>query len=84
MKTEELQQQSNIDLEPFYQALEDDVKLLEEAFETVLEMVSTDPKAAKKIAHLIKEDFHGLYKEVVALSTPEKDQGNTPSCCGGH
>lgn len=31
MKTEELQKQGNIDLEPFYQALEDDSKLLEEA-----------------------------------------------------
>ncbi len=59
-------------------------QVAEEAFETVLEMVSTDPKAAKSIAHLIKKDFHGLYKEVVALSTSEKDQGNTPSCCGGN
>ncbi|NEW80106.1 MAG: hypothetical protein GZ086_11935 [Gelidibacter sp.] len=84
MKTEELQQQNNMNLEPFYQALEDEPKLLEEAFEIVLEMVSTDPKAAKKIAHLIKEDFHGLYKEVVALSKPEQGQDNTPSCCGGH
>ena len=84
MKTDELQKQNSIDLEPFYQALEDDSKLLEEALETVLEMVSTDPKTAKKIAHLIKEDFYGLYKEVVALSTPEKNQDNTPSCCGGH
>ncbi|MGV8813546.1 MAG: hypothetical protein ACOH2D_05480 [Gelidibacter sp.] len=84
MKTEELKQQSNIDFEPFYEALEDDTKLLEEAFETVLEMVSTDPKVAKKIAQLIKEDFHGLYKEVVALHTTEKDQSNATSCCGGH
>jgi hypothetical protein len=84
MKTEALQQQSSIDFEPFYEALEDDTKLLEEAFETVLEMVSTDPKAAKNIAHLIKKDFHGLYKEVVALHTSEKDQGNASSCCGGN
>ena len=49
MRTEELKQQCNIDLEPFYQALEDDMKLLEEAFEIVLEMVSTDPKASKII-----------------------------------
>jgi hypothetical protein len=84
MKTEAMQQQSSIDFEPFYEALEDDTKLLEEAFETVLEMVSTDPKAAKKIAQLIKEDFHGLYKEIVALSTTEKDQSTAPSCCGGN
>ncbi len=84
MKTEKLKQQNSIDFEPFYIALEDDTKLLEEAFETVLEMVSTDPQAAKNIAHLIKKDFHGLYKEVVALSTPEKDQGNASSCCGGN
>ncbi len=84
MKTEELKQQNGIDFEPFYQALEDDTKLLKEAFETILEMVSTDQKVAKKIAQLIKEDFHGLYKEVVALHTTDKDKGNAPSCCGGH
>ncbi|TYB71846.1 hypothetical protein ES676_11930 [Bizionia saleffrena] len=82
MKTKKLKQQNSIDFEPFYQALEDDNKLLKEAFKTVLEMVSTDPKVAKKIAQLIKEDFHGLYKEVVALYTTDKEQGNTPSCCG--
>ena len=84
MKTEAQQKQNSTNLEPFYQALEDDTKLLEEAFEIVLEMVSTDPKVAKNIALLIKEDFHGLFKEVVALSKPEQGQGNTPSCCGGH
>ena len=84
MKTEALQQQNSTDFEPFYEALEDDTKLLEETFETVLEMVSTDPKVAKKIAKLIKEDFHGLYKEVVSLHTTDKDQGNAHSCCGGN
>ncbi|RMA56775.1 hypothetical protein [Ulvibacter antarcticus] len=84
MKTEELKQQNSIDFEPFYQALEDESTLLEEAFETVLEMVSTDPKAAKKIAHLIKKDFHGLYKEVEALQTIEKNKGSAHSCCGGN
>jgi len=84
MKTQTQKNQNTLDLEPFYQALEDDPKLLEEAFEIVLEMVSTDPKVAKNIAHLIKEDYRGLFKEVVALSKPEQGQGNTPSCCGGH
>ncbi len=84
MKTEELKKQKSIDLEPFYQALEDDPKLLEEAFEIVLELVSTGPKSAKKMALLIKKDFHGLYKEVAALCPSDQDKGNTPSCCGGH
>lgn len=83
MKTKELQKQNKIDLEPFYEALEDDPKLLEKAFEIVLEMVSTSPRSAKKMAFLIKEDFHGLYKEVAALSPSGQDKGNTPSCCGG-
>ena len=39
MKTEELKEQNRIDLEPFYQALEDDSKLLEEALEILLGMV---------------------------------------------
>jgi len=84
MKTEELKKQESIDLEPFYQALEDDSKLLEEAFEILLEMVSTDPKSAKNMAALIKKDFHGLYKEIAELCQRDQDKGNTPSCCGGH
>ena len=84
MKTEELQKQNNIDLEPFYQALEDEPRLLEGAFETLLEMVNSEPKSAKKLALLIKDDFHNLYKEIAALCKPNQDKGNTPSCCGGH
>jgi len=84
MKTEELKKQKSIDLEPFYQALEDDSEFLEEAFEILLEMVSTDPKSAKNMAVLIKKDFHGLYKEIVALSEKGESKGNMPSCCGGH
>lgn len=84
MKTEELKKQKSIDLEPFYQALEDDSELLEEALEILLEMVSTGPKSAKNMAALIKKDFHGLYKEITALSEKGENKGNMPSCCGGH
>ena len=83
MKTEELQKQGNIDLEPFYQALEDDSKLLEEALEILLEMVHIEPKSVKKLALFIKEDSRNLYKEIVELSKSKQDKGNTPSCCGG-
>ena len=84
MKTEELKKQESIDLEPFYQALEDDSKLLEGAFEILLEMVSTDPKSAKNMAALIKKNFHGLYKEIAALCETDQNKGGMPSCCGGH
>ena len=83
MRTETLQKQNSIDLEPFYQAMEDDPSLLEEAFETLLEMVNSEPKSTKKLALLIKEDFHDLYKEIAELCQPDQDKGNTPSCCGG-
>jgi len=83
MKTEALQKQDSIDLEPFYQAMEDEPRLLEEAFETLLEMVNSEPKSAKKLALLIKEDFHDLYKEIAELCKPDQNKGNTPSCCGG-
>lgn len=83
MKTEALQKQSNIDLEPFYQALEDEPRLLEEAFETLLEMVNSEPESAKKLALLIKKDFHDLYKEIAELCISDEDKGNAPSCCGG-
>jgi len=84
MKTEALQNQNSIDLEPFYQALEDDPKLLEEAFEIILGMVNFEPKSIKKLALLIKEDSRNLYNEIVELSKSGQNKGNTPSCCGGH
>jgi hypothetical protein len=84
MKTEELEQQSNIDFEPFYQALEDDSKLLEEALEILLGMVHFEPKSVKKLALFIKEDSRNLYNEIAELSKSNQDKGNTPSCCGGH
>ncbi|GGZ57667.1 hypothetical protein [Mesonia mobilis] len=84
MKTEELQKQGNIDLEPFYQALEDDSKLLEEALEILLEMVHFVPKSVKKLALFIKEDSRNLYNEITKLYKSSQNQSNTPSCCGGH
>lgn len=83
MKTDETQKQNTIDLEPFYQALEDDSKLLEEALEILLEIVHFEPKLVKKLALFIKEDSRNLYKEIVELSKSKQDKGNTPSCCGG-
>lgn len=83
MKTDETQKQNTIDLEPFYQALEDDPKLLEEALEIVLGMVNFEPESVKKLALFIKEDSRNLYKEIVELSKSKQDKGNTPSCCGG-
>ncbi|HDZ15476.1 hypothetical protein LCGC14_1698900 [marine sediment metagenome] len=84
MKTEALKKQDSIDLEPFYQAMEDEPRLLEEAFETLLEMVNSEPRSAKKLALLIKQDFHDLYKEIAELCKPDQNKGDTPSCCGGH
>ena len=84
MKTEALQNKSNIDLEAFYEALEDDSKLLEEALEILLGMVHFEPKSVKKLALVIKEDSRNLYNEIAELSKSNQDKGNTPSCCGGH
>jgi hypothetical protein len=84
MKTEELKQQKNLDFEPFYEALEDNPKLLEEALEILLDLVDFEPKSIKKVALYIKEDSRNLYKEIVELYKSNQDKGNTPSCCGGH
>ncbi|OYX28781.1 MAG: hypothetical protein B7Z06_00690 [Flavobacteriales bacterium 32-35-8] len=84
MKTEKLKQKSNINLESFYQALEDDPKLLEEALEILLGMVNFEPKSIKKLALFIKEDSRNLYNEIAELSKSNQDKGNTPSCCGGN
>ena len=50
MKTEALEKQNNIDFEPFYEALEDNPKLLEEALEILLDMVDFEPKSVQKVA----------------------------------
>ena len=84
MKTEELEQQNNLDFEPFYEALEDDPKLLEEALEILLDMVDFEPTSIKKVALYIKEDSRNLYNEIVELYKSTQDKGNTPSCCGGN
>lgn len=84
MKTEALKKQNNIDLEPFYQELEDDPKLLEEALEILLGMINFEPKSIKKLALIIKEDSRNLYNEIVELYKSNQEKGDTPSCCGGH
>jgi predicted transcriptional regulator len=84
MKTDEIQKQNSIDLEPFYQALEDDSKLLEDALEILLGMVNFEPESIKKLALFIKEDSRNLYNEISELSKSNLDKGDTSSCCGGH
>jgi hypothetical protein len=84
MKKEDSQQQNQLDFERFYEALEDDPKLLEEALEILLNMVDFEPKSIKKVALYIKEDSPNLYNEVTKLYKSSQNQSNTPSCCGGH
>jgi hypothetical protein len=84
MKTEKSQKHNMIDIEVFYQALKDDPKLLEEAFERITGILEMDSKAVKKMARQIKKDFHSLYNEVVTLSKLEKSQVKSSSCCGGN
>ena len=84
MKTEELEQQNNLDFEPFYEALEDDPKLLAEALEILLDMGDFEPTSIKQVALYIKEDSQNLYNEIGELYKSTQDKGNTPSCCGGH
>ena len=84
MKTEKLTPKNSINLEPFYQALEDDPKLLEEAMIILIEMINSEPKSLKNLAILIKENSRNLYNEIIELSKSNQDKGNTSSCCGGH
>ena len=83
MKTDEIQKQDQIDLEPFYEALEDDPKLLEEAIEVLLDMVELEPNSIKKVALYIKEDSQDLYNKIIDLYKSSQNKGNTSSCCGG-
>ena len=84
MKKEDSQQQTQLDFEPFCEALEDEPKLLEEALEILLDMVELEPNSIKKIALYIKEDSRNLYNEITKLYKSSQNQSNTPSCCGGH
>ncbi|WP_417873971.1 hypothetical protein [Xanthomarina gelatinilytica] len=84
MKKEDSQQQNQLDFEPFYEALEEDPKLLDEAIEILLDMVELETNSIKKVALYIKEDSRNLYNEITKLYKSNQDKGNTPSCCGGH
>ena len=84
MKKEDSQQQNQLDFEPFYEALEDDPKLLDEAIEILLDMVELETNSIKKVALYIKEDSRNLYNEITKLYKSSQNQSNTPSCCGGH
>ncbi|MBR9832420.1 hypothetical protein GYB57_09750 [bacterium] len=81
METDKLKKQNRIDLEPFYQALEDDRKLLEEAFVILLEMVNNEPESVKNLAKLIKDDYRNLYDEIADLNESKQENGNSASCC---
>ncbi len=84
MKTKEMQNGKPTDFEPFYKIMETEPRKLEEAFEVLLEMVTSDSQSTKNAALMIKEDYPELYQAIVALSvkTDENDKG--PACCGGH
>jgi hypothetical protein len=84
MKKEDSQQQSQLDFEPFYEALEDDPKLLDEAIEILLDMVELETNSVKKVALYIKEDSRNLYNEITKLYKSSQNQSNTSSCCSGH
>ena len=84
MKTEESKPQNNLDFEPFYEALEDDPKLLEEALEILLDMVELEPKSIKKVSLYIKEESRSLYNEIIKVYKSSQNQSNATSCCGGH
>ena len=84
MKTKEMKSTSAKDLEPFYKVMEAEPRKLEEAFEVLLEMVTSDTQSTKNVALLIKEDYPVLYKAIVSLSENNKGKSDLPSCCGGH
>ncbi|GGG17294.1 hypothetical protein GCM10011344_17430 [Dokdonia pacifica] len=83
MKKEDSQQQNQLDFEPFYEALEEDPKLLDEAIEILLDMVELETNSIKKVALYIKEDSRNLYNEITKLYKLSQNKGNTSSCCGG-
>lgn len=84
METKKMQNRTIADFIPFYKVRDTQPHNLEEAFEVLLEMVTSDPRSTKNIALLIKEDYAELFEAIVALSvkTDENDKG--PACCGGH
>ncbi|MDZ7846517.1 MAG: hypothetical protein U5L96_06995 [Owenweeksia sp.] len=64
--------------------METEPRKLEEAFEVLLEMVTSDPQSTKNVALLIKEDYPELYKAIVAFSVKNDENDKGPACCGGH
>ena len=84
MKTENSENRENVDWEPFYQVLENDSKMLESAFEILLEMVTSYPDTTKNAAFLIRDKYPDLFKEIATLCGSVTDKSKGSSCCGGN
>lgn len=83
MKTEQINSIELADLEPFYNAIENDNQLLEDSFEVLLDMVTSYPQTTKKAAQLIVNKYPDLREELIPLLEPytKSDNGELRSCC---
>lgn len=84
MKTQNLENRENVDLEPFYKVLENDSKMLESAFEILLDMITSYPGTTKNLAFLIKDEYPALFKEIATICGSESGKSKGSSCCGGN
>jgi len=82
MKTRNDVKAAELNLDEFYEAMEEDTELLESSFETLLQMVvSTDKSGTESIALLIKYDYPDLFKTILKLAPKREPEGNKPICC---
>lgn len=81
MKTEVIKDREIIDLSPFYDALENDRKLLESAFHNILQLIVSDPDAIQNLACVIRDEYPEFYHTLLSLSVKNALSDDKPSCC---
>ena len=71
---------TNEEKEIFFQQMENNRGLFNEAIENVLTLVVSDPVLTSQVAGLIESDYHQLYLALIK-SQEQVEKKESPSCC---
>lgn len=65
----------------FFQALENDRRFFQEAFEVMLTLVISDPQLTSEVADLIAADYRSLYLAILKNQPQQAGDTNQMGCC---
>ena len=70
----------NEEKEAFFQQMENNREVFNEAIENILTLVVSDPVLTSQVAGLIESDYHPLYLALIN-SQQQVENNESPSCC---